>query len=466
MTPRRPARKRTGRAGKPRGAETARATRKKLEHLPRRLTHLYEINKLFASFHTVEDTFDSALAVATETLPLRSAILIEVEDGRSKVIRWPATSESTEEMKFAQTHAQTQVTYLMGADVSGAEGSTEHQGRTALPSQAKADRKAAADRRFIVLPLVSAHRRIFGVLQLEPTGTLQKADLVFVGAIVHQLAVALDRDSAWRADIKARGVAEGLARENLRLLQLEHQAVRVRDQILAIVSHDLRNPLSTILMAAQGLARKSAAAGGDKPSEDASARILRAAQRMKRLIEDLLDFANIEGGRLKIDFQPHDPGSIVKETVASFEAAASAAGSEVKAASPPLLTKVVCDRDRVQQVLSNLVSNAIKVVPAGGQITVRADVVGVDVVFAVADTGPGISAEDQKHLFERYWRSADAHYKGSGLGLAIAQALAKAHGGRLWVESELGHGATFFLALPLTQTAGAATFSNDASPPR
>jgi signal transduction histidine kinase len=114
----------------------------------------------------------------------------------------------------------------------------------------------------------------------------------------------------------------------------------------------------------------------------------------------------------------------------------------------PLLPKFDGDRDRILQVLSNLVGNATKVTAEGGHITLRVEARGHDLLFSVSDDGPGISEENGKFLFERYWRGVDATYKGTGLGLAIARGIVNAHGGRIWVESEPGRGATFLFTIP------------------
>ncbi|HJX63449.1 MAG TPA: HAMP domain-containing sensor histidine kinase, partial [Polyangia bacterium] len=167
------------------------------------------------------------------------------------------------------------------------------------------------------------------------------------------------------------------------------------------------------------------------------------------LIEDLLDFASIEVGRLALKRQPQDPGSIIQETLASFEGIAQDKELQLTADADPHLPKVHCDRDRILQVLSNLVGNATKATAEGGHITLRVEARGHELLFAVSDNGPGISEEDVKHLFERYWRSGEAEYKGTGLGLAIARGIVNAHGGRIWVESELGHGATFLFTIPV-----------------
>jgi signal transduction histidine kinase len=316
---------------------------------------------------------------------------------------------------------------------------------------------------------VVANRPPFGALQWEGAQPLDKADLMFANAITNQLAIALDRDRAWRRDIQRRETAEEgrtdaevsgatsergrisaelssdryevLAAENARLYEQARQAIRVREQILAIVSHDLRNPLGTILMTASILAKR-----GTLPQP--VGRIQRSAERMLRLIDDLLDFASIEAGSLAIRRQPHDPGSILQETLASFEATAQEKGLRLSAGVEPRLPKVFCDRDRLLQVLSNIVANATKATLEGGQITLRVEGRAQDLMFTVADTGPGISEEDLKHLFERYWRGGETEYKGTGLGLAISRGIISAHGGQMWAESELGKGATFFFTIP------------------
>jgi signal transduction histidine kinase len=168
---------------------------------------------------------------------------------------------------------------------------------------------------------------------------------------------------------------------------------------------------------------------------------------MRRMIDDLLDFASIEAGHLAIKRRPQDPGSMIQETLASFEGVAQDKGLQLTAVVEPHLPWVFCDRDRVLQVLSNLVGNATKATPEGGHISLRIEARGHELLFAISDDGPGIGAEDLEHLFERYWRSDEVEYNGTGLGLAIARGIITAHGGRIWAESELGRGATFFFTV-------------------
>jgi signal transduction histidine kinase len=437
-----------------------------------RLEHLYEISKLFASFENVEQTFDPAVGIIARTLPLRSAMLIETYDGRPRMFIWPSEGRDAEHMRAVKEHVEAAYKYLIGAAADDSVEPTEQAGMTPLPPQPEAGGEGA--NRFIVLPLVVARQPPFGALQLEGARILDKADLTFVNAIANQLAIALDRHRAWRRDIirrehaeegrthaeakgaraeRERGIAqslsekyEALAGENASLYQKAQHALRGRERMLAIVSHDLKNPLGAILMTTDSLAKKGVEERRHGLPQ-AVARIQRSAERMLRLIEDLLDFASIEAGRLAIKRQPEDPASIVQETLASFESVAQEKRLRLTANVEPHLPKAYCDRDRILQVLSNLVGNATKVTAAGGHITVRVEAQEHELLFAVSDDGPGISEEDAKHLFEHYWRSDDAEYKGTGLGLAIAKGIVRAHGGRIWVDSEPGRGAAFLFTV-------------------
>ena len=180
--------------------------------------------------------------------------------------------------------------------------------------------------------------------------------------------------------------------------------------------------------------------------------------------EDLLDFASVELGTLSLRRQLEDAGSIVLELAASFETEASANKLELSTAVAPRLPMAACDRDRILQVLSNLVGNAMKATEADGHVRLGLDVRGADLLFVVSDDGPGISADDVKHLFERYWRSGQAEYRGTGLGLAISRGIVAAHGGQLWVETTLGKGAAFYFTIPCAVPGGSAPLRDDPIP--
>jgi signal transduction histidine kinase len=240
-------------------------------------------------------------------------------------------------------------------------------------------------------------------------------------------------------DITERGAAE----DDERFL------VAVREQALAIMSHELKSPLVTIALASEILGDNDLAGRDPGARSVAVAAIQRATGRMDRVIHDLLDFASIEAGGCAMATGPQDVSSIIAESTASFEQMAARRGVRLVGETAVDMPAIRCDRDRVLQVIANLLSNALKIVSRGGSVYLRVTQRENEAVFSVADTGPGIAPAEHAHLFEPYWRSPQASYSGIGLGLAIARGIVERHGGRIWADSELGHGATFFFTMPL-----------------
>jgi PAS domain S-box-containing protein len=226
------------------------------------------------------------------------------------------------------------------------------------------------------------------------------------------------------------------------------RATHVREELLAIVAHDLRNPLNAIEMGAATLER-IAERSQEAPALKTARTILRSAQRMEHLISDLLDFALIQAERVTITRQTLDADDLIQESLEMFEPLAKEKGVRIEGEAPAEL-RLSGDRDRVLQVLSNLMGNALKFTPAGGSVVLRAERVDGEARFAISDTGSGISEQDVPHVWERYWQAKRKADGGVGLGLSIAKGLVQAHGGRIWVESKLGSGTTFFFTLPLS----------------
>jgi len=253
-------------------------------------------------------------------------------------------------------------------------------------------------------------------------------------------------------DITDRRAAE---QERARLLDAERaartaaeQALRTRDEVLAVVSHDLRNPLSVIDMCAASLSDKL-------PPDDAGARNLlltieSSTAWMNRLIEDLLDVARMEAGGLALERHAHDLVRVISEATVMLEPLITEKSLTLREDLPEYLPRATVDARRIVQVLENLVSNAVKHTASGGEIHIRAAAADGEVQVAVRDTGSGIPPENLPHLFDRFWQARGARRGGAGLGLAIAKGIIEAHGGRIWVESEVGVGSTFAFALPLT----------------
>ncbi len=278
-----------------------------------------------------------------------------------------------------------------------------------------------------------------------------------LGALTLVAAPAERGYGAWK-----RSVAEELALraavcvDNARLYEEAQRAVHTRENFLAVVSHDLKNPLGSIMMA-NALIADELADEDEAPALRKHTQIIqRSAERMDRLIRDLLDLASIDAGQLSMDRRPTLAAALAfeaREIHAAFAAHKLVTfTTEVDPELPPLL----CDKDRIQQVLGNLITNALKFTPQGGAITLRITRAADDdgaadddlAELSVADTGEGIKSEHIAQLFERFWQASKTGRIGSGLGLSIARGIVVAHGGTIWAESTLGAGSRFAFTLP------------------
>jgi signal transduction histidine kinase len=226
-------------------------------------------------------------------------------------------------------------------------------------------------------------------------------------------------------------------------------AIRTRDSFLAIVSHDLKNPLSAMQASADLLTRYGAVEALPGHVERHGALVHRSVERMTRLLGDLLDAAAIDAGHLSMKATDESLGGIVDDAVEILTPLAQAKHQTLcTELAPPL--SVRCDRQRVLQILSNLVGNAVKFTSEGGAVTLGGSSHGDEVHVFVRDTGVGIGAADLPHVFERFWHGAPESGGGTGLGLFIASGIVEAHGGRIWADSKRGAGTTVFFSLPLS----------------
>jgi len=281
----------------------------------------------------------------------------------------------------------------------------------------------------IVLPLVSRGETLGVVTAAAPSGNVfTRDDLMLAAELARHGSLAID---------------------NARLYLESQQALRAREEVLAIVSHDLRNPLNSITLATSLLQTSEAIPPEEREQLDI---IDISAQRMRRLIEDLLDVTRLEGGKhLPIEPKAVEVEPLLLQTYELFKPQAATASISLHHATGQDVPPVWADHHRVLQVLSNLIGNALKFTPAGGMITFRADPQGQEVLFTVTDTGPGIPKEHLKDVFNPYWQAKRAERLGAGLGLPIAKGIVESHGGRLWVESEQGKGTKFFFTLPVAR---------------
>jgi signal transduction histidine kinase len=239
-----------------------------------------------------------------------------------------------------------------------------------------------------------------------------------------------------------------LAVDNARLYLESQQAVRAREEVLAIVSHDLRNPLNAVTLGASLLQMSKTLSDDDREQVEA---IQVSGKRMSRLIADLLDVTRLEGGkRLPIELSVVGVRELLDEAEELFRAQAGAAQVSMEYRGAEEVPPVHADRHRVMQVLSNLIGNAMKFTPPGGRVDVDVSRRGEHVLFAVSDTGPGIPKENLQDIFSPYWQAKRTERMGAGLGLPIAKGIVEAHGGEIWAESEPGKGTRFYFTLRIS----------------
>ena len=527
----------------------------------------------------MESTVPAIIATVAQTVPLRSAIFILETRGAARTIVSQIEGVGPDQLRAAKAHARRSYAHLVGAAAAGsivwndvgAIGAS-NDGQTAEPVD---------HQNFIMIPLVIEHRPIFGALQVEGSGEMDEMDLVFVNAVVNQMAIALDRyatqeqvrvqldftravtaslgEGVLVVDLQGRvsllnaaaaqllGWKEGEAlghgveevvrihradgtlvaageypyrqviktgesfgseerlfsgrgrpafpvrctcaalkrggqifgaviafqditgrkrveSDNARLYEQAQKALRAREDLLGVVSHDLKNPLGVILL---NLGLIEAAPGGEdrRHSHTQIERIKRSADHMNLLIEDLLDTATIDAGKLSLERQRVAVPLFVNDVIEAMQPLTQTKSLQLRADLPAGLPPIFADADRLQQVFANLVGNAIKFTPVGGVITVRAQEAGAAVQFSVTDTGSGIPEDEIPHLFERFWQARDTAHQGTGLGLSIARGVVAAHGGRIWVESQIGKGSTFFFTLPIAEPQSSGPTSRETTSP-
>ena len=273
-------------------------------------------------------------------------------------------------------------------------------------------------------------RTVLGVLVLASCATLAFT------AVIARLLARLVRQAR-----ELEAAREELARR-------EKEVSVARKQAVETVAHDLRSPLTAIVMAADVLRDQPALAQAPRAEVMLNA-ITAGARAMTRLIADVLDHAKIEAGSLLLEPSEIDLQPLIMALLVRFELIATPKDVAIVSRIGSNLPAVDADTGRMEQVLSNLLGNAVKFTPPGGMVEVTAAEVDGRLVIAVSDTGPGVPPDQLEHLFQRYWQAAATATQGSGLGLAIAKGIVDAHGGTIEVRSRSGHGSTFSISLPL-----------------
>jgi signal transduction histidine kinase len=281
----------------------------------------------------------------------------------------------------------------------------------------------------MVVPLV-AHGTVLGAFELvrsQSSGrTFGPADLALAEELARRAALAI---------------------ENARLFELTRRAVVAREQLLAIVCHDLRDPLGVIRARSELLKQRMEGDPGSPVGKTVEA-IERATVRMDALVSALADATRLRSGRLSVQPQPCDVVALGREAIDGLIAAARAKDIELTFSAQGDRAMAMVDPERVLQMLGNLLDNAIKFTQSGGRVDLRIGMGKGTVDIAVIDNGPGIAREELAEIFDRYWQLAPGQRRSSGLGLYIARGIVEAHRGRISAESQLGHGTAFRVALP------------------
>ena len=286
---------------------------------------------------------------------------------------------------------------------------------------------------YVAAPLIHAGEAVGAMaLHFREAGALGAADRAFTLLLAQTAATALHRARRYDAAQEQRRRAEVVA--------------EARAEVLGVVAHDLRNPLSLIVTTTELLeeedldpARRRQVLGIAK----------RAGKQMNRLIGDLLDTVQLESGRLSLDLEDVEVAALFRQIDETFQPLAARRRISLTEISPEDGVRVRADSFRVSQALGNLLGNAIKFTPEAGEVTVSATALDGEVVFSVRDNGPGIPAEQMEHLFEQFWQARKNDKRGVGLGLTIAKGIIEAHGGRIWCESAPSGGSIFSFALPI-----------------
>jgi len=284
---------------------------------------------------------------------------------------------------------------------------------------------------WVSVPL-KAHAALIGTIsfiRFEPLYYSDK-DVDFFNLVADRAAIALD---------------------NARLYKEAQKAVRLREDVLAIVSHDLKNPLGVIKGLNEVIGERLLE-NGERLSYEFTESIASSVRQMERLVGDLLDFAKIQSGTLSIQSSPQCMDDLIKESIENVRHHANKKQIRFLVNSAQNIPLVDCDPDRIRQVLTNILGNAIKFSPDQSVIKLETVLKLSEIEVAVTDSGQGIPAENLPHLFDRYWQAKETSKLGTGLGLSIAKGIIESHSGRIWAESTKGAGTTLLFTLPLPKS--------------
>ena len=407
--------------------------REELDRVRTRAQKLLDLTTALSEARSVDDVARVVLSKGLAVVEAARAVLISVDDDKIKVLG--SSGFSPDLIAYLQTITRDSpipiIDALRKGEMVSLESGAEFQRRYGGTYAGFAE--LADMQTYLATPLVHAGETIGAItLHFKEAGALGAADRTFTLLLAQAAATALHRARSFDVEQEKRRHAELLA--------------QARVEVLGVVAHDLRNPLSLIVTTTELLEENLEPERRQQILSIAK----RAGKQMNRLIGDLLDTVQMQSRRLSLDLEDLSVATILGQADENFRPRAEGRQILLTVILPDDNLFVHADALRVQQVLSNLIGNALKFTPPDGYITVRVAPAEDEVVFHVTDSGPGIPEEQIPHLFEQFWQ-ARSDKRGVGLGLTIAKGIVDAHGGRIWAESVVGSGSTFSFTLPIVK---------------
>jgi signal transduction histidine kinase len=396
-----------------------------------RATKLLDVTTALSEARTVEEVTAVMLGKGLEVVEAARGILVSVEGDRLKLLGVRGMSPALEaELANISTDADIPIVHALKKGEMISIDSSEEFSRMYGKSFQGFD-ELADMQTYITTPLIHEGVAVGALsLHFKEAWALGAADRTFTKLLAQSAATALFRGRSYDAERDKRKSAEMLA--------------HAREDVLGVVAHDLRNPLNLILMTGELLMQEELS---EARRNDMLAIGMRAAKEMNRLIDDLLDTVRLQAGKLSLAVEEVSVGTIIRQAEETFRPLAERRHVNLETTGDGGAC-VRADPARVSQIVGNLIGNAIKFTPAKGTIKLSATPGDKQVVFQVVDDGPGIAPDNISHLFDNFWQARKDDRRGVGLGLAIVKELVEAHGGKIWVESEIDHGSTFSFSLP------------------
>ena len=396
-----------------------------------RATKLVDVTTALSEANSVDEVTAVVLTKGLAVVEAARGVLISVEGDRLKLLGTRGMSPALEAQvgRLTRDTEVPVVQALRTGKMISIESAAEYREKYA--GVIEGFEELADMQTYLATPLVHAGETVGSIaLHFKEAAAVGASDRTFTLLLAQAAATALHRARSYDAELEKRRHAELVA--------------QAREDVLGVVAHDLRNPLNLIQMTVELIIDEELPVERRKQMLDIA---LRASKQMNRLIDDLLDSVRMQAGRLSLDVEDVSVGTIIRQTEETFRPLAERRHLHFETTAQDGVT-VRADPARVSQIVGNLVGNAIKFTPEQGSVKLRVTPDDKNVVFQVVDDGPGIPPDNMSHLFDNFWQARKSDRRGVGLGLAIVKGLVEAHGGKIWVESNVDHGSTFSFSLP------------------